>query len=188
VKQVLLFDGKTDELRESDAVELLRNKGYSVVKIDIDPINVRTPTGLVKYFYATAQKYDPYNSLGRAPMLNDVYYATQMLEWRISAGINEEMAYRQCCELIRTLFHYQEFLGLTTPIVSMSIFDHGRLAWLSERLLSIYENRNKVLRQLEDDEYHGRLQEAVALTTVSSEEHEKIVASLDGIFNKLNKR
>lgn len=172
-----------EEERVASAIELLRSKGYLVKEPLISKVEVNSIKKLVYYFYHSLEKHNPgmktsYNLAYK----KDAAVAKEFLKARIDAGCSEERAYIECCELIDVLFTHQDKLGLNSPVSSITVLRQGEAAWITTKLLDIYNERNLQIEEECNQRYFDNLCEQMANKPLPQEEHEQCLVELEGIL------
>jgi len=145
-----LLDGRSLLQRLKEAKDLLQEHGYVVKGPLASKYKVQTAPQLVHFFYDTLALYNPQFKLVFSGNPKDRAIAKRMIESRTEQGASRERAVVECCELITLLFKYEEALGLTFKITSMGVLGHEKMAWVTERLLQIYEGVNRQVSQEEE--------------------------------------
>lgn len=162
----LILDGRSQEQKIADAIELLQENGYLVRGPLLKKNEVKTPAQLVRFFYDTLMRYRPDRDYGHtANSQRDRGIAKQLIESRQSTGVSKARAVQESCEIIELLFEYEPLLHLSRPITSMNVLGQDRLGWITERLLGIKEGLDNEATAIEDALYFDKL----------SREQEKIV-------------
>lgn len=108
---------------EEEAIRLLQDRGYRVIKVDYpDYEGVTTMRKLVEYFYARRFFYNPDRKYPASiDWKKDNLYASDLVRSRQKLGLNKKNAIREAAALIDALFKYEQFLKLREPINHLTI-------------------------------------------------------------------
>lgn len=154
----MILDGRTQEQKIADAIELLREHGYLVRGPLLSRTKVKTPAQLVRFFYDTMMRYRPDRDYGHtANAQRDRGIAKQLIESRQATGVGKSRALQESCDIIELLFEYEPLLHLSRPVTSMNVLGQDRLVWITERLLGIKEGLDNEAEAAEDALYFERL-------------------------------
>ena len=138
------IEGRTPEQREEQYVLYLQERGYVVRPPLNKSTDIKTPAGLVKFFYNTMAFFSPQTHMVYVgDQKKDLSTAKKFIEVRRSTGVNRQRAITECCELIGFLFKFEGNLGLNFKVTSMSVLGQGTMAWFTEKLISAYNGLNK---------------------------------------------
>lgn len=144
----LNIDGRTPEQKIEEAIELLLSLGFGVRPPLEGATTIRTPTGLVKFFYNCLAYYSP--SLSIMYMENkkkDLGIAKRFIESRRTTGVSKVRALQESCLLIEFLFKYEGYLGLKTKVTSMSVLGQDKMAWFTGNLINAYNGFNNEIEK-----------------------------------------
>lgn len=114
--------------------------GYTTNDPNLPEININKQEDLINLFYHYRNFYHPkdYN-MGRMPVERDRAAAKQFVLSRMEcAGVSKKIAFKQCAEIIETVFKYESEFKFKFPI-TFSIFGQNKLGWVTECALRIIE-------------------------------------------------
>lgn len=179
IQQGLGFLNSVEKDAELSAVDMLKSKGYLVSKVDFDSSDVDTVDKLISYFYTVMKKYHPdrklhYTSAGEL----DREFCSRLVKSRQSTGISRARAYSESVRIINTLFKYEDILGLSSPITSMSTIG---TSWIMDKVVKFLNNEDGIV---EDMQYDGILRD-VSSEIDTDEFQEKARKRLDEIYRKV---
>jgi hypothetical protein len=186
IRQKSIFDGRTEDQKIQDAIDLLRQAGYLVRGPLLKKSEISTPHKLVQFFYDCLEKAHPDNILSCSleNKKRDLSTAKRLVDSRISLGVDKKRAFVECCELIEVLFNNESDLGLRFSITSMSIFGQDEFSWLTEKLISIYNGMNIEISKRENDKWYDSLYEKLAEQPVGEKEYVEATNKLDRMLCK----
>jgi len=134
----LFSNGKSvNEVRIEAAKDILIRAGYRV----IDPININsevtTKKQLRDYFYLRLDSKYPNRHLLHPPNIKyEMQIISRFVESRMH-GASEKRAIQECVEIIDALFNYEDEFNFKYPISDIGILGQGKLAWITEKALTI---------------------------------------------------
>ena len=144
----LNIDGRSEKQKIEEATSLLLSRGYVVRPPIAVSSSVKTPSGLVKFFYDSMSSYSPQTYMIYAgDKKKDLAIAKRFIESRVSTGVSKARAAAECCELIKFLFKFESHLGLNFKVTSMSVLGNDKMSWLIEKLISAYNGLNKGIEE-----------------------------------------
>jgi hypothetical protein len=139
----LNIEGRTPEQKIEEAVELLLSLGFSIRPPLEGKTEVKTSTGLVKFFYNSLSYYSPSLSImNTSDNKKDLAIAKKFIATRRTTGISKDRAMFECCQLIEFLFKHENRLGLKTKVTSMSVLGQDKMAWFTSNLINAYNGFN----------------------------------------------
>lgn len=154
----IFLDGRSTRQRIEAAKEFLLEHGYLVRGPIMIRNQVKNSTQLVRFFYDTMVKYRPRLEMVYAGNIKkDRVIAKRLIEARVGLGVSRQRAIAECCEFIIILFQYEDYLGLSFPVTSMSVFGQESMGWVTEKLWHIYEGLNRIIDQEEDQLWFDRI-------------------------------
>lgn len=169
---------KSTEDLELACLEFLRFKGYKVSQ----PINYRYKVtkldDLVHFFYTLLNSKHPeyinvYRNMGR-----DRAIAKRFVENRIYAtGYGEDIALRECAEIIATVFEYEKDFKFRTDI-NFGMFGQKNLGWITEKAVNII---NKKTTKVSEEKTAQRIAE------IEIEQRDKYDLGFDDLDDILNR-
>lgn len=178
--QPTLFGGpKSAGELELACLEFLRFKGYKVSRPIEYRYKVKKLDDLIQFFYAMLDSKHPeyinvYRSLGR-----DRAIARRFVDNRIYAtGYSEEIALKECAEIIATVFEYEKDFNFRTDI-NFGMFGQKNLGWITEKAVNII-NR-KTTKEAE-------VKTAERIAVIEAEQRDKYdlgFNDLDDILNRM---
>ena len=152
-----LLDGRTLVQRIKEAKELLIENGY-LVKEPIKAKEVGTPAQLVRFFYDTMALCNPkFKMVYAGNVQRERAIAKRMIEARMLLGVNRERAIAECCQLITTLFEYEEYIGISFKVTSMGVLGLDSMSWVTEKVWQLYEGMNRQLNADEDAKWYDHI-------------------------------
>jgi len=152
------LDGRSLTQRVAECIEFLKEQGYAVRGPFKRKTDVKTPAHLVRYFYDVLTKYRPDSvTMYGGNRSKDLVIAKDLISARVKSGCSKQRAIAESCTVIDLLFKYEDRLGLTFIVSSMSVLGQGKLSWVTERLLHINEGLDKQLAKDENEVYFQEL-------------------------------
>jgi len=128
--------------------KLLVNHGYSVAEpIDFD-FKIKSSKDLIMMFYGLLHHKYPETMRNHINVKKDLRLAKQMYESRMLNGVNKEIAFNECGEIIHTLFAYEKEFKLKYPIRDFGVLGQGNVGWITDKALQIMNSKLKA--ELED--------------------------------------
>ncbi len=180
-----LFDRRSLEQKIEDASTLLKSHGYRVQSPPLKSRNVRMLKDLVRFFYDNMERHHPDSRFICSPsMKRDLGIAKRFVESREATGISKRRALAECCEIIETLFRFEEDIGLNNPATSMAILGNGNMAWVTEKAIQICNKQNNDIKERNNEAYFEQLSKKQSLQTLTEEEHEKLLTDLDNLAGR----
>jgi len=177
--QDTLFDGRGAARKIEDAEALLKENNYRILPPAMCATAVNTINKLVVFFYDTMYSFNPGRRIRTAPVPQDLLYAAKLVEWRMSSGVSRECAFAESCEIIEAIFKYEKYLGLNDPVVSMSIFDVSKIAWVIDKVIAIYEKNSRMINDDLDNCWFETYYENVENKNISEEKYNEIMNRLE---------
>lgn len=145
---VLNIEGKTPEQKVEEAIELLLTLGFSVRPPLECKTTVKTPTGLVKFFYNCLAFYSPSLSIMyTGDKKKDLAIAKRFIETRKTTGISKSRAMSESCQLIEFMFKHENYLGLKTKVTSMGVLSQDKMSWFTGNLIDAYNGFNREIEE-----------------------------------------
>ena len=138
----LFSDGKSIEATRIDAAkDILLAAGYRI----IDPITINdqitTQRRLRDYFYMRLDSKYPNRRLLRPPSIKyDMQMVSRFVKSRMN-GASEKRALQECVVIIDALFNYEDDFNFKYPISDIGILGQGKLAWITEKALTILDRK-----------------------------------------------
>lgn len=157
----LPLDGRSEEQKIKEAIELLRDKGYTIIEPMGEVDFVKTTSQLVKFFYATLHRYKPdcqyaYSKSSK----RDLAIAKSLVDSRVNAGSSRSRAIQECCAIIEALFKYESLLNLSFEVTSFSALGQDKMSWVTEKVLTILNNLDREVNAAVNEEWQSQLYQA----------------------------
>lgn len=136
----LFVDSSDSELIEA-CIGYLKHLGYKIVEKPNYNFNVNDLKSLVSYFYSLLdnsfkQESAPssYRNFGR-----DLRIAKEFVKSRkIASGFNDELAIKECAQIIKVFFDHIDEFHLTVP-VKFELFGQAKMGWITEKAVQILQ-------------------------------------------------
>lgn len=169
----LPLDGRSEEQKIQEAIELLRDRGYTIIEPIGEVSFVKTTPQLVKFFYATLHKYKPNCQYAYSKSSKrDLAIAKSFIDSRVSAGSSRHRAIHECCGIIEALFKYESRLNLNFEVTSFSALGQDKMSWITEKIVTILNNLDREVNAAVNEEWYSQLYQAQE-STVPEEQVEK---------------
>lgn len=145
---ILNIEGRTEEQKIQECIDYLMSSGHRV-SLPLQSTNtIKTPAGLVKFFYNCLSYYSTSLTLMyTGDKKKDLAIAKKFISSRITTGISKARATYECCLLIEFLFKYENCLGLKTKVTSMSVLGQDKMAWFTHNLIDAYNGFNREVEE-----------------------------------------
>jgi hypothetical protein len=178
-----LFGSPEDELA-SLCVDFLKSKGYKVYKPSRYTYNnVKHIDDLIEFFYKLYYLKHPHNmSISRQSLKKERAIAKSFVDSRMKAGgLSKQLAMSECCEIIQTFFDFEEHFKFDGSIpLTFIIFGQDNFKWVTEKAVSIINNRERLIAEKEHIKIHDELYERY-----NSEPDDEIGFNLEDILKKV---
>lgn len=137
---------------EKEAVEILRARGYRVIKVDFpDTQEITTIKQLVEYFYARRFFYNKERGFPASIDYKDnVKYASDLVRARQKLGLDRKNAVKESALIVDALFKYESFLGLKEPITHLTILTSRPII---DRICMYMNGEVDAVEQFNNDQY-----------------------------------
>lgn len=143
---------------EDDAVEELQNRGYRVIKVGYPDVEgVDTIKKLIEFFYSCRVYYNPDRTY--PPSIDyqkDSRFASDLVRSRQKLGLSRKDAIRESAMLIDTMFRYEKHLGLSEPIIHLTILTSRSLM---DRVCTFLNGEVDEVEETKNQEYIDSLNE-----------------------------
>jgi len=179
-KNIPTFDfvKKAEENSIEGAKKLLLEKGFCVSDpIGIDDYSNNIPS-LIKFFYKKMEEKYPNRKIRYLPSNNDRVFVSNLLKSRKSQGISKERAYQEVRDIIESLFDYEDVIGISESITSISILS---IDWIMKKVMEVLNNENELSNDKKFSYYEDRMQSIID----TDEFKQKVSGELDFLFRKV---
>jgi hypothetical protein len=139
--QTDLFSGgkSIEETRIDAAKEILLSAGYRLIEPIMINEQIVTQKRLRDYFYMRLDSKYPNRCLRRPPNIKyDMQIISRFVKSRMD-GASEKRAIQECVAIIDALFDYEDDFNFKYPISDIGILGQGKLAWITEKAITIIE-------------------------------------------------
>jgi len=173
-----LFQDKSLQNRIEEAVKLLQDNGYSVLKLSyVDETKIASLKSLVEFFYSFLQFNNPDRKIHVSKSYKrDVKYAKDLVNARINTGISRKRAFSESVLIIKCIILNEPLFKLNYPIHSMECLGQDKMKWVTDKAISIVNNEDE-----EAKEYELRLYEK----SLNKVQEKEVYYNIDDRINKL---
>ena len=178
-KQVPLgFIESAQKLTEEGYIKFLEEKGYVISPPQKETVSINTIDGLLNFFYSSMYKYNKDRNLRFTPMHEDRKFISNFIKSRQIGGIKKSVAIAECTQIVETMFKYEKYLGLSSPITSTTILCQD---WFINKVINIINNEDKYI----EEEFNLEVDRLLGEVGTSVEFQKKIINDLELMYKNV---
>jgi hypothetical protein len=168
----------TDHAIEEACCSYLRFKGYSIFNPKKFSRKINGLDDLISYFYLLLNRRSKNGFMTSYNIIRDRVIAKRFLESRMMvSGYSKEYALNECGEIIKTVFENEKEFNFKYEL-TFSIFGQGKLKWVTDKAISIMNDKLKERYDIESDVIRNKAMESYDTSDIG-------LGDIDDILNSI---